>query len=149
MSKVIISKMNQDALQSMVDSNLIVGDKLWEVIFPKGLTTGTINNELDSPLEFKSDTTKLPMGSMWYSESKFTNEQDKPILQVFLSLENDSKKGVYATILRDRDGAQLTSEDGLYTIHEVVAKRDFTFKSKEGNEVTIHKGDHAVKAYAA
>src|SRR6476659_516975 len=110
--RVSKSQIHQDLSRSELQ---MYGDALWTKFLE--VARGECENTIETALEFGTDVSKLPVEGLYYAHSQFEDENGDPILQILIAMEKGTKKVYYGSILRDKDGDQILSDDNVYVLN--------------------------------
>lgn len=119
----------------------VYGRGLWDKLFK--VAEGKVANTFAKPLAADADPRKLAGPAMYFQKNKFGDVQ--------LLLKYEGEGWSYASILRDKDGEQVLSDENMYEVHEVECMNRFEIpgvKNDAGDQVVIEKGFQTLKAYA-
>jgi hypothetical protein len=119
----------------------VYGRGLWDKKFL--VAEGVVANDIKKPLAADADPRKLAGPALYFQRNRFGD------VQLLIKYAEDGWS--YASILRDKDGEQILSDDNKYEIHEVECLSRFevpNVTNEAGEKVVIEKGFQTLKAYA-
>lgn len=138
-----MNKNIKDALKATMHqvASKVYGRGLWDKKFL--VADGVVANTFGKPLGADADPRKLAGPALYFQKNRFGD------VQLLIKYGEDGWS--YASILRDKDGEQILSDDNKYEVHEVVCMSRFEVpgvKNDAGEAVIIEKGFQTLKAYA-